>query len=75
MIFATLYVYGAKDMTQQFKMHLLCLFEASNIAIYHASLTHLESIDELQSRFLKDIGLTEEAAFLKLNMVPPEAAS
>ena len=57
-------------MVQQFKTHVWCLFEASNIAIYQASLTHLESIDALQSRFVKEICLTQEIAFLEFNMAP-----
>ena len=51
-IFATRCVYTVKGMVQQFKTHVWCLLEASNIAIYNASLTHLECIDSLQSRFL-----------------------
>ena len=38
--------------------------------MYHASLTHLESIDALQCRFVNEICLTEEIAFLEFNMAP-----
>ena len=44
--------------------------EASDVPIYHTSLSHLESIDVLQTHFLCDIGLTEETAFLLYNMAP-----
>ena len=44
--------------------------DASNIPIYHTSLSHLESLDVLQTRFLRDIGLIQETAFLEHNMAP-----
>ena len=47
-ILATRCVYSANGMVQQFKTHVWYFLEASNIAIYNASLTHLESIDALQ---------------------------
>ena len=39
-------------------------------AIYHASLAHLKKIDRLQISFLKEIGCTEEEAFLNFNVAP-----
>ena len=69
-ILATRYVYSVKDLVRQFKAHVWCILEASNIPIYHTSLSHLESIDVLQTHFLRDIGLTEETAFLLYNMAP-----
>ena len=69
-ILATRYVYSVKDLVRQFKAHAWCILEASNIPIYHTSLSHLESLDGLQTRFLRDIGLTEETAFLLYNMAP-----
>ena len=57
-------------MVQLFKTHVRCVFEASDVAIYNASLPHRESIDVFQSRFVRDIGLTEERAFLEFNMAP-----
>ena len=69
-ILATRYVYSVKDLVRQFKAHVWCILEASNIAIYHTSISHLESLDVLQTEFLRDIGLTEETAFLEHNMAP-----
>ncbi len=69
-ILSTRSVYSVRDLIQQFKTHVWCLLEASNIAIYHVSATHLESIDVLQSQFVREIGLSEEQAFLEHNLAP-----
>ena len=55
-ILATRYVYSVKDLVLQFKAHVWCILEASNIAIYHTSFSHLESLDVIQAQFLRDIG-------------------
>ena len=51
---------------------MLCLLEASSIAISHAAPTHLEKLDSLQHRFLRHIGLDEREAFLnkRYNLAP-----
>ena len=69
-ILATRGVYSTSDMVVQFKTHILCLLEYSNAAIYHASSSHLESLDSLQTCFLRDIGLPVEDAFLNFHMAP-----
>ena len=69
-ILATRCVYGVSAMVQHFKSRVWCIFEASNIAACHASVTRLASISALQSRFLKEIGLTNETVILEFNMVP-----
>ena len=69
-ILATRGVYSTSDLVVQFKTHILCLLEYSNAAIYHASSSHLESLDSLQTCFLRDIGLPVEDAFLNFHMAP-----
>ena len=63
-ILATRCVYGVSAMVQHFKSRVWCIFEASNIAACHASVTRLASISALHSRFLKEIGLTDETVIL-----------
>ena len=63
-------MYSTNDLVVQFKTHILCLLEYSNAAIYHASSSHLESLDSLQTCFLRDIGLPVEDAFLNFHMAP-----
>ena len=62
--------YGTAAMIQQFKSHVLCLLESSSGAIFHASQSHLESLDRMQTHFVEAIGLTEGEAFLSFNLAP-----
>ena len=54
---------------QQYKAHVLCLLESSAAAIYHASKTHLDSLDPLQRRFLREIGVSEAEVYLKYRLL------
>ena len=65
---ATRYVYFVNNLVRQLKTHVWCILDASNIPIYDTALGHSETLDVLQTRFLRDIGLTEETAFLKHNI-------
>ncbi len=69
-ILATRNLYDARAMFQQFKTHVLCLLEQSAGAIYHASETHLASLDSVQTRFVHEMGLSEVDAFLHYNLAP-----
>ena len=62
--------YSTGAMIQQFKSHVLCLLEASAGAIFHASQSHLDSLDRMQSHFVEALGLTENEAFLSFNLAP-----
>ena len=62
--------YDIPGLMQQYKSHVLCLLEASTAAVYHAAPTHLDSIDSIQRRFLKELELTEADAFLRFNLAP-----
>ena len=55
---------------QQYKAHVLCLFEQSCVSIYNASQTHLEALNRLQRSFIKELGLTDEETFLVYNFAP-----
>ena len=62
--------YSVKDLVQQFKTHVWPLLESTMGAIFHASTYLLVKIDRLQVSFLKEIGLSEEEAFLQYNVAP-----
>ncbi len=71
-ILSTRGYYRTVDMIQQYKTHALCLLEASVCAIYHAAQSHLNSLDSIQAHFVRELGLTEEEAFLQYKLPPLE---
>ena len=46
------------------------MLEFPTPAVYHACNTHPGKLDKVQSRFLSEVGLTAEDAFLKFNLAP-----
>ena len=62
--------YSTGDMMQAYKSHVLCLLEGATGAVYHASATVLARLDHLQERFLRELNLIEEDAFLNFNLAP-----
>jgi hypothetical protein len=62
--------YATGDMMQSYKSHILCLLEGSTGAIYHASNTVLHRLDHLQDKFLRELGMSAEQAFLDFNLAP-----
>ena len=63
--------YSLDGLLQQYKAHVLCILEGSVCAIYHAAQSHLNSLDELQRRFVEKLGLTESEAFLRKGGLAP----
>ena len=47
------------------------MIEANNGGYFHASTTLLAKLDHAQNRFLNELGLTREQAFLQYNFAPP----
>ena len=62
--------YSTRDMVLQYKTHLLCVLEACTPAVYHASDTVLEPLDQVQASFLRELDLSAEEAFLQHNLAP-----
>jgi len=58
------------DMINQYKAHILCILESISAAIFHACDTGLERLDRVQNRFLREMELSPERAFLEFNMGP-----
>ena len=57
--------YGVPDLIRQFKSHIWPILEGTCGAFFHASDTHLHRIGKMQRLFSRELGLSEEAAFLE----------
>ena len=53
----------AKDMITQYKTHVWSLIEYLTPAIYHASNTQLQQLEQVQTSFAHELGLTVKEAF------------
>ena len=62
--------YSQAALVQSYKSHVLCLLEGSTGALYHASNSVLAPLDAVQTRFLRELGLSPESAFLDNNLAP-----
>ena len=49
---------------------MLSTVEFCTPAVYHCTTSALEDLDKVQKRFLKEVGLTAEAALCKYNLAP-----
>ena len=67
--------YDTGGLLQQYKVHVLCLLGQSALAIYNAAQSYLDSLNRVQRSFIQELGLTEEEAFLKFQLVPLDASS
>ena len=54
----------------QYKQQILSYVEYRSAAIYHATSTVLAKIDRLQDKFLRELGMTREAALMDFNLAP-----
>ena len=62
--------FSTEDLVTQYKQQVLSFIEYRTGAIYHATATVLRQLDGIQERFLRDLGITKEAALLDLNLAP-----
>lgn len=69
-ILANKWFYDIQGLVQQYKAHVLCLLEESLGAICHATETHLNVLDSLQRRFLREFNLSDNEAFINHNLAP-----
>ena len=58
------------DVVLQYKSQVLPLIEFYTAAIFHASNTILAPLDKIQNRFIAEVGLSEQDAFVKFNVCP-----
>ena len=60
-----------QEMMQLYKSHVLSYLESATPALYHASKTTLLPLDNLQRRFLREVGgVTPDAALCNFNLAP-----
>ena len=62
--------YDLSSLVKLYKAQVLPMLEFPTPAVYHACNTHLGKLDKVQSRFLREVGLTAENAFLVFNLAP-----
>jgi hypothetical protein len=63
--------YSLSQFVTQFKTHIWGLMEAHSGGIFHACSTLLVKIDYAQNRFLHELNLSHDRAFLEFNFTPP----
>ena len=64
--------FSIADFITQFKTHIWGLMEANMGGIFHATCTRLAKIDREQDRFLRELGISAEFAFMEFNFAPPK---
>ena len=57
-------------MIMLYKSHILSYIEHRIAGIHFACTSVLAEVDDVQSRFITQLELSEEAAFMHLNLVP-----
>ena len=63
--------YDTKAMFRLFKCQILSFLEGATPAIYHAAPAILKPIDDIQVRFLEEMGISSAEALLEHNLAPP----
>ena len=59
-----------KDLVTQYKSQVLPTLEFCTPAVYHCTASALEELDNVQKRFLGEVGLSAEQALLQYNLAP-----
>ena len=62
--------YDLPSLVRFYKAQVLPMLEFPTRAVYHACNTNLAKLDRVQRRFLREVGLTTEQAFLGFNLAP-----
>ena len=60
--------YNTADMIMLYKSNILCYIEYRTAGIHFACTSVLAEVDDVQSRFITQLELSEEAAFMHFNM-------
>ena len=58
------------DLVNLYKSKVLSFVESRTAGIYHACSTHLGKVDALQTRFLRDRGISEKEALMSFGLAP-----
>ena len=67
----TRWSYSIVRMLNQFRTHIWCHIEYSQGALLLAQPAQLQRLDDAQTRFLDQLGLTDTEAFVRYNFAPP----
>ena len=59
-----------RELVNLYKAQILSYLESGTPGYYHASATVLRSIDRIQERFLREVGLTAVSALERYNLAP-----
>jgi len=59
-----------RDLIIHYKSHVLSYMEYRTPGIYHAATTVLQPLDNVQTRFLSDLGVPEIVALFEFNLAP-----
>ena len=62
--------YNTADMIMLYKSHILSYIEYRTAGIHFACTSVLAEVDDVQSRFITQLELSEEAAFMHFNLAP-----
>ena len=62
--------FSVEDLVIQYKQQVLTFIEYRTGAIYHATKTVLKQLDVLQTRFLREFGISEAAALIDFSLAP-----
>ena len=62
--------YNVSDLIMLYKSHVLSFIEYRTPGIYHASSSVLAEIENIQGRFLNQLEISEEDAFMQFNLAP-----
>ena len=63
-------LHGVSQLVQVYKSKVLSFVEYRKPSVYHAAKTILTGIDAVQSRILRECGLSDEDALLHFNLAP-----
>jgi hypothetical protein len=62
--------FPTEDLVTQYKQQVLTYIEYRTPAIYHATKTVLGRLDKLQDKFLRELGISREAALMDFSLAP-----
>jgi len=62
--------FSLKDLALHYKSHILTYIEYRTPAITHAASSHLDHLDSVQKRFLRNVGISSFEALHVLNLAP-----
>ena len=62
--------YSIPDLVMLFKSHVLSFIEYRTPGVHFASSSVLNVLDDVQTRFVRQLNLDEETAFMRFNMLP-----